>query len=425
VKLKIGIWVIVLSLASSCGQASPTIVNQVTEAIVPTLAAPTATSQYFTSTVPASSLETTSQPAAASHNLADSDFAALPDAILEALNAGVAPQELRQLLEQSGYAGRPVSVMNGDMTGDGLDDVVVAIVDNQSQGVFPGGNLLIYINGGDHFELAYREADRSGSGSPEIWFLRDLNADGADDLIFGETSCGAHTCFQDLKIMIWNREVFENRLQGSTAELPYPQVEIADPDADGIFDILVTATGAGSVGAGPPREITYTWSFRALSGYWEELSVIRQPPVFRIHAVFDADEAAFRGDYEEALTLYERVISDPGLMEWMDLQTEKRTLAAYAYFKSVIVNRIAGEPSTAQARLEQAQSLYPQGDQMHLFVEMAEIFEQIYGQGNNESAAQRGCQAVRDFVDRNPQILAMFDYGYGNPQYTAEDICPW
>lgn len=424
-KLKFGICVIFLSLASSCAQAPPTIVNQVTEAAVPTLAAPTTASQNFTSTVPATSLETTSQPAVSSQNLVSLEFTALPDAILEVLNAGVAPQELRRLLEQSGYAGRPVSVTGGDLTGDGLEDVVVAIVDAHSQGVFPGGNLLIFINGGDHFELVYQEVDRSGSGSPEIWFLRDLNADGADDLIFGETSCGAHTCFQDLKILVWNREVFENRLQGSTAELPYPQVEIADPDEDGIFDILVTATGAGSVGAGPPRETTYTWSFQALSGYWEESSVIRQPPVFRIHALYDADEAAYRGDYEEALTLYARVISDPDLMEWMNPQTERRTLAAYAYFKSVVVNQIVGDGLSAQERLEQAQSLYPQDASLHLFVEMAEIFHQNYGQENDEDGARRGCQAVREFADRNPQILTIFDYGYGNPQYTADDICPW
>jgi hypothetical protein len=234
-------------------------------------------------------------------------------------------------------------------------------------------------------------------------------------------TCGAHTCFEDLQILVWNREVFENRLMGSTSDLPYPQISIQDEDGDGLFDLSVTASGFGSVGAGPPRPLTRVWAFAPQSGSWELTDEFLESSDFRIHVAHDADQAVRNGDYAQAVELYRRVIEDPSLQGWMEPETEWPKLAAYAHYKLSVAYWLLDQPQLAQTQMEALETQYPPDDPLYVFVEMGLLFQDAFPSGGLAA----GCQAVSQYVEAHSgQVLPFFDYGYGNPFYEAGDLCP-
>jgi hypothetical protein len=60
------------------------------------------------------------------------------------------------------------------------------------------------------------------------------------------------------------------------------------------------------------------------------------PSNFRIRALHDADAASKKGDYETALALYERVINDETLDDWIEPDTERANLSAFAKYRGDI-----------------------------------------------------------------------------------------
>ena len=353
--------------------------------------------------------------------LPEMTFEQYPQAILEFLNEGGAPENLAQALEAAGVGNLPHSVDYADMTGDGKNEVVASILDPQSTGILPAGILLIYACQQDQYALLYREATRDMEGGPYIWFLQDLNGDGKADLVSSQTTCGAHACFDRVQILVWNREAFENRLEGDSGDLSNPVIEVDDPKSDGLYDLLVTSTGAGSVGAGPARSLTRVWSFQPDKGVWQPQGEFLGASDFRIHLLHDADTEAKAGQYDLASQLYSRVIEDDTLQDWVDPGMERANLSAYAHFKLMVIGHLQGEDQLAQQQLSDLEATFPAGTPQHAFVEMAIVFEKAFAAGGLES----GCPAAQEYAAQHEdQILTVLDFGYGNPTYTPEDICP-
>jgi hypothetical protein len=189
------------------------------------------------------------------------DFQSSPQAIQDFLSGGATPDELQQALQGANIANEPVAVLSGDMTGDGKMNWPYRSLTHFSN-LPPAGFPLIF-NCQNQYVLALNQADEGG---PHLWFMQDLDADGRADLVDSSEVCGAHTCFETARIRSWDGSAFANRLEGTTQERPYPEIDIQDPEGDGIFQLEVTGTGFGSVGAGPSPGITWIWTFDP--GYW-------------------------------------------------------------------------------------------------------------------------------------------------------------
>jgi hypothetical protein len=41
----------------------------------------------------------------------------------------------------------------------------------------------------------------------------------------------------DVRIYAWDGQGFSNRLNGTTTDLPYPDIRLVDPDGDRLFDL--------------------------------------------------------------------------------------------------------------------------------------------------------------------------------------------
>lgn len=352
-------------------------------------------------------------------------FADYPEGVLAFLNAGGRAEELDARLYAAGIANQPLSVGNADMTGNGRYDIVVSIFDPDSSNQPPGGILLIYVCESGQYRLAHRQASLRGSGAPGIRYLQDLNGDGDAELLASSPTCGAHTCFEDVQVLSWNGVAFENILAGTTADIPFPDVRISDPQNDGIYRIEVSGSGFGSLGAGPARDLTRIWSWDDSEEAWREAAEIQEPSNYRIHVLHDADAAARRGDYREALLLYGRVIQDAGLEDWVDPEAEQANLVAYALYKTAIIHTLQGNEDFAKSTLEQLRASYPGVSAQYSYVEMAAAFQKAY----RETGLEGGCAAAREYAATHAdEVLAPLgpqNFGYGNPEFAPEDVCPW
>jgi hypothetical protein len=216
---------------------------------------PTATPPTNVSPVPSSTpilsapVEPLCVPAQAHEPFSPASFAEYPQAILEYLNSG---GEVDALNTDRSHA------EVGDLTGDGKKDVLVAVTSSDGETVPPLGTLLIYNCQAGQYVLTFDlTPDSAYYGAPAIHFVQDMNADGKAEAVVSTSTCGAHTCFEQEQILAWNGTTYENRLDGATDDLPYPDVQIRDTGG-GIYVLEVTGTGFGSVGAGPYRARTRT-----------------------------------------------------------------------------------------------------------------------------------------------------------------------
>lgn len=444
----------VILLASACNMPGPGEISLTpTEITSPTLASPstdlpTPSAPPETDTpapptevqetgTPTSEATPTAQPsptpggepclsAEAQTELQAGDFTSYPQSVLAFLNSGGTLEALDEGLYAAGVANQPLSAAAADFTGDGSRDVAVSIYDPDSTAMPPGGSLLIYTCESGEYRLAYEENSEEGWGAPGIRYLQDLNGDEAAELVAARPSCGANTCFEEVNILAWDGAAFENRLQGTTADLPYPDVRLEDSEGDGIYELVVLGSGFGSVGAGPQRTLIRVWVFDPQTEVWFPAGETLGESNYRIHVLHDAETSALVEAYDEALLLYGRVVQDTTLEDWMEPETERANLGSYALFKTALVYLIQGNQEFAGSTFEQQAEAYPTGATGHAYVELVEAFQEAYAV---EESVVQGCAAAREFaagrVEEILDPLGSIAFGYANRDFIPADICPW
>jgi len=351
-------------------------------------------------------------PAQAHEPPSTASFEEYPQTVLNYLNSG---GEVSALNADRSHA------EVGDLTGDGKNDVLVAVTSSDAEAIPTLGTLLIYNCQIGQYILAFDlTPDSAYYGAPAIHFVQDMNADGKAEAVVSTSTCGASTCFEQEQILAWNGAKYENLLEGASDDLPYPDIKIRDTGG-GIYALDVTGTGFGSVGAGPYHIRTRAWSYDAASGRWKVRSETLEPPRYRIHALHDAD-AAFRvGDYETAIVLYQRVINDQALLDWVDPPVEQANLGAYARFKLIVLSTQSGQTDEAERYFIELKA-GPETGNWHDYIDMADTYLQ------GVAIASHGCPAARDYAETHAgQILSPLGstaFGYANPDYTPEDVCP-
>lgn len=345
------------------------------------------------------------------------DLAARPDpgtSLLDYFNAGGSPDRLEPSVAPDG-------LLPADVNGDGWLDWLVLTLDPASENSPTGGTLWLLTCYGSAYSLAFRLTP-SDRGAPALHGIVDLTGDGAADVVVGLPNCGAHTCFEQAQILVWDGATLTNRLEGSSDDLPYPHYLVIPPLAGEPGRVEIRGTGFGSVGAGPYRPVARTWSWEEDAQRFVVTGEATLPTYFRIHVLHDADRAYLEGNYPLAQELYHRVITDDTLDDWEAGERGRQNLAAYANFRKVLTYLRVGDLGDAQVALGILQNRFPSGSTGHAYAEMAHAFWQEYGAGSDLVAA---CLAAQAFAEAHPaEILDPLYYGYANPAYTPQGICP-
>jgi hypothetical protein len=362
-------------------------------------------------------------PVGEPYPLPDVPFNDMPQAVLDFINGGGTVEALSEALYLAGIANMPEPIATGDMDGDGLEEVVVSIFEPDSMGLPPAGMLLIFTCKEGAYQLAYKEDTRPSEGAPGIRFLQDLNASGNADLVISSASCGAHTCFERVQVIQWDGTEYRNHLEGDTSDLPYPTIYLSPTERDGVYDLQVTGSGFGSVGAGPQRNVSWTWFYNEEVRLWQVSGFQREPSSYRIHVLHDAAQAAKNGEYQQALILYNRVISDSTLEDWVEPELEQAWIQAFARYQMVVIYTLQDREPFANTVLEELKSTTSPDNPQYGYFEMAVA----YLDGFQEGGAEMGCKLAQDYVVLHPELsdtLGPQLFGYGNQTFTEKDVCP-
>ncbi len=344
----------------------------------------------------------------------------LPANIAQYLNSDGDLGTLISSLEQAGIISMdPPGWMEVDFTGDGFHDIVILLLDPEPEFMFIQGTLILNQCQGDRYEMVFQSPELMDWGAPEILSSEDLNGDQVSDLLVGRQSCGAHTCFTQIEALVWNGETLQNLLQGTSEDMPSPTIEI-DPEEK---QITVTAEGIGSVGAGPFRRFVRQWTWDEVENAFLPSPDTYLPSHFRIHALHDADLAAEGGEFAKAIELYTMVIEDDELLDYLDPTVERPQLGAYASFRIMLIYLLMNDVAEGEATHNSLMINHPTGSPASDYAQMADVFWNEFETSGNIGSA---CLAAQAFaVSHQETILDTLYYGYANPSYEAEDICPF
>jgi len=340
------------------------------------------------------------------------------DAVTAYLEAGGDPTTLAASLFDLGWGTPNSTVVWTDIDGDGHLDLAAGLTGAPGGNDETGSVTLWRCQDG-----AYLRADiappRPDFGPPEIHQARDLTVDGLPELIVAYPRCGAHTCFAQFAVYQWDGESLVDRFRGPSDDMPFPELalEAADPSTPAAIEI--TATGIGSVGAGPYRMWSRTWTWDGEARAFVPGDPVLEAPRFRVHVIHDADDAYLRGDLAAAVALYRRAIDDDALLDWPAPGHRRTELAAYAAYRRVLAFLAAGDALSAQAELNDRLSGRDASTAAY-----AELARRLLA-GYADSGFAQACAEVPSFVRENTDaVVAPLDFGYANRTYTAEVICP-
>ncbi|MDX9952507.1 MAG: hypothetical protein RBT75_00310 [Anaerolineae bacterium] len=336
-------------------------------------------------------------------------------ALREYLSAGGNPATLGELLHAwealPPDGGMP---LQQDFTGDGSPEVVTGFINPLAESFPPEGMLAIFSCQNGAYETLYSYAPGEWTNIALVGG-EDLNGNGTAELVFADVTCGAHTCWHTLHVWSWDGSTFREQMAGDPS-LPYPTFTLTQ-DA-----ILASSVGVGSVGAGPQRVYTETWS-------WDGSVITRTatqlgPAQYRYHAFRDGDEAFRAGRYAEALDAYVRVINDDNLEPWAGYYgapEERLWFTALARWRLVLLGVSQGNFPDAESDYQLLQADFAAGSAGYPVAQLATRFWEAYQrlgllpEACAEAVAAPEAAAVLEFLN---------SFGYANPTYTTEELCP-
>ena len=371
------------------------------------------------STAAAAPLPTPAKPAATvrpgTAQGCPAQFAGYSDAILARLNTpGYTADSLRAWLVGCGA----LDEVQGGITKAPLQsptsaDLVVTVKNPTNRFADGESVLLVFHAGPRGYTLA-----RTVQGSGQLTLLRagDVNADGRGDLVWSDATCGAHTCFSALSVESWDGKAYQDWLAGAPA-MASAEYAFKNAGAAGTGDAIIVHGGViGSTGAGPQRAWTETYTsvngapYTLVSQVYDKSSCL-------YHAILDANAAfgewATHG-FEPAIAAYQAAISDKSLKACSSLADEVAVLQDFARFRLLMADVAGGMSGQADGLAKQMTQKPLQG--------VARAFLDSY---RKSGSIIQACRDVTTYAKANPdswQFLA--DWGYANPAFGPEDLCP-
>ncbi len=357
--------------------------------------------------------------------IAPDTFDHYPDAIQKYLNNGGSISALAKILrDASSITDTLGSVQQFDLTGDGDPETIVSIYAPASQVQPPSGMLLIYGCANQKDTLIYSDVTVDPQSMTQVFKVDDLIGAKHGGQVATLTSiCGAHTCFDTFNALGWNGRTFVS-LMAEPLTLPSASYVLSKKNAEAAFHIEAQGGVVASTGAGPQRTETQIWQWNGAQ--FAKVSSTLSPIEYRIQAIYEADDAFAKGDYQSAVDGYSRAITDDSLKDWLteigySKAHDRGTLTAYARFRLLVIGVLRGD-ANARDQLDQLTNDFPADNPDNTIQQMALTFWNKYQATKDVKPA---CAAADAFANDKYQItdnLSLF--GYANRLYTSDDMCP-
>jgi hypothetical protein len=308
--------------------------------------------------------------------------------VLDFLNDGGAPQAIIKLYQwpNSVHIERDVQMI--DLTGDGVPELLLTA--SQSS--------VVYLCKEGQYRSMHLISETYHFTTPVIISIKDINRNGIPEIIFG----AGDLRFQFYTVYEWDGSDFQ----------------VLNEDSDGC-SILMGESTIETVDNGKTIELLLKQGIPIWSEYSEGLPWRKEtrtciwngtafvftktqlaPPEYRFQAEQDGDRATLAGEYDKAFSFYQQAIFDdkldwfsqdrrlaelnaaPGVYPTPDQSmrdgAEYPNLAAYSYFRIMLLHIKRGFLPEAKTIYNTLQQKYPEGQPGHAYAEMATAFWQTY-----------------------------------------------
>jgi LysM repeat protein len=342
------------------------------------------------------------------------DPAAFPDAIAIYLNGSDGDvAALKGWLQGCGL----ITAEAGDAVEMAVPDAekndVVVVIRTSAAGELPHDQLLVYQGTTADYALVYQA---EGVGEIKLLQTKDINADGKPDLVYSDTSCGAHTCFSTLFVESWNGTAFQDWIKGNPtmAGAEYSFMDTV-PAGEG-EEILAHGGLINSAGAGPQRAWTETY-VSPEGGPYESYKKAYDESNCLYFQILDANELFNQWNsigFAPAVLAYDKAVADETAKACGTDPDELDTLRNFARFR-LVVSWVSRGRSDKAVQIRSEITYQP-------LAGAADIF--LKGVQNSHSIVQ-ACRDTTKYAEENPgSWIYLSDWGYANPTFTAADLCP-
>ena len=400
--------------------------------------------------------------ASLNYSYMDGDFKKTFQYIFDYLNGGGQPERIRDYLNLP-----PNFWAQMDLTGDGVPELVIAI----------HGVDILMCKDGKYIAVmhALSEPDLA-----DILAINDMNLDGVPEIVFrgGIISPGVlvyciyewnGTNFQsliwsELELASWHTTPVGTAMSwygGPGTYSPSDEqmiggglstASIQDMDGNGTLELVLKydIPEPKYLQWGPFRKYTETYQWNG--SFFSLAQVVIDPPVYRFQAEEDGDRLSFIGEYQQALELYQKVISSYKLAPWSQdnylarlhmysgtptatmvptNQDEFYNLAAYARYRIMLLRLLDNKVGAAEITYNDLEKTFPAGKAGHLYAELATRFWENYKVSQNMADA---CSAAIQFADEYPDSIYKYlgnvedgplSFGDQGHFYTSGDLCPF
>lgn len=342
-------------------------------------------------------------------------------------------------------------VKGEDVTGNAVPEVLVELTFFEP-GQYSEGALFVYRCAGGEYAggpvLTTAGQVLSAEDPDGIRGVWDMNLDGVPEIVHSYISiAGSHAYFiREFRILAWNGQGFSDLISddknGFTALSDNGDGVIEDRDGNGTLE-LILSNGVGEaypdLGPQRARNDIWEWNGGAFSlARWETTD-----PIFRIHAIWDGDDAMRFGELERALVLYQDAVFNERLLGWSSGRLwpdgaygsaptpppdpgERHRLNAYGRYRILLVHAAQGREAEAKIVYDALRARYPGGSAAAVYTALAEAFWEAYSGGSDLRLA---CGKAVEFAKAHPSdVLSPLGrdfYGSGQRQYQPEEICPF
>lgn len=352
------------------------------------------------------------------------------DALLN-LYISSAPAEERQYFYQ-------------DVTGDSVPELMLYDLSFFSEPLF------YYCEGGEYklFDVNYYDYT---DYKVKFISIRDLNKNNLPEIIFTIKGCWDNGCF-GVSSFEWGGKTFIDR-SPTTEMWGVKNFELIDVDHNGTTEIILTGSHPGMgtyIENIPWRYETkiYSWNGKAFT----LASMHFDMPEYRFQAIQDADTNVLVRHFTEAFAFYKDAIFSKELSWWSEEReeyekqlflvsfdptkptpqpeppedlTEYPRLAAYAYYRIMLLHLVQGGEAEAASTYQTLYETFGNDPYAAPYVEMASAFWKSY---QSTHKMYDGCAAAIQYAVEHPEILVPLgsDYhGWQSHIYVPADVCPF
>jgi hypothetical protein len=340
-----------------------------------------------------------------------------------------------------------------DLTGDGKDEWIVTIYLYPATMTWgrPGDFLILGDEGILYRFQApedyYNSLDFFGS-APVTIARGDMTGDGLSELIMYRNFGGAHTITQKYFLISHHFGTFENLVSvpanrfewGDSVYYQYngysdsergvvPTITMTysdlanfgDSNGDGLFDLSIHGGWHGSAGSGVQRTRTEIWSW---NGEKVALSQVNWDPTeYRMHLLWEANDLYYFEDFIESQTMFLQVIEDESLREspYGNPESFYHSERRFAAFRLILISLQEQNFSEAILWRDWLESNYPETP---ITMAATLLLDEMEATGNISLACDRVSEFLLQF-ESPPAVTGslMWELGYANPRLGAEDVC--